>query len=456
MIRTLILLSSLSLILVAHGFLNGPSPDRPELRPAMFEMRSPVLAPSPYPTPRVDLRPYLHEQGGTVLTVSDRDDLGRAINEAERKLGAQPGKIVVRGGGSIKTQAVVSHDLTFQAGVYSCDTKLPWQGCILLKDNVKAEAVGDVTMLEPTYSEPLMPSITVFQTYAAAHKNEAASHHVTVKGFRIRGRQKLTDGGIRQSISFGNCTTCAAIGNTLDGVSSIGIQFGGSAAGGNHASNCVATGNTVIASVAAGIAVVNASDVWVYENTILRPGRAGGPGGVSGVDIETNNADDWCENIKIYNNNIDYQGSAQKYGAGSAILAQNVYSSPRSTGLLIANNHITGGPPTVDNLSLSNGIYFTGAFPGGMVANNFVRTAKQHGLLLYGSQGATFQDLELDSCGGGGNPAVRIVGSSNNRFLRLKIYTPAGVVVNTWPAILETEGSKDNVFNGNSVPAWKG
>jgi hypothetical protein len=215
----------------------------------------------------------------------------------------------------------------------------------------------------------------------------------------------------------------------------------------------VATGNTVIASVAAGIAVVNASDVWVYGNTILSPGRDGGPGGVSAVDVETNNADDWCENIKIYNNRIDYQGSALKYGAGSAILAQNVYHSPRHRGLLIANNHITGGPSTGENQSLSNGIYFTGAFPGGLVVNNTVRNAKQHGLLLYGSRGATFQDLELDSCGGGGNPAVRIVGGGNNRFIRLNVYTPPGVAVNTSPAIWETEGSKDNVFEGNSVPA---
>jgi hypothetical protein len=446
MLRNLILVCAASLLLFAVGLSEKRgAPARP----------GPAHAPkpAPYPTPRVDLRPYLHEQGGAVLTVASRDDLGLAINEADRRLGARPGKIVVRGGGPIKTQVVVSHDLTFQAGTYSCDTKTPWQGCILLKDGVKTEGVGAVTILEPTYSEPNAPAITVFQTFASAQRNENASQRVTVKGFRISGRQRFTDGGARQSISFGNCTTCAAIGNTLEGIASIGIQFGGSAAGGNHARNCVATGNTVIASVAAGIAVVNASDVWIYGNTILRPGRAGGPGGVSGVDIETNNVDDWCENIKIYNNRIDYQGSALKYGAGSAILAQNVYNSPRSGGLLIANNEITGGPPTVDNQSLSNGIYFTGAFPGGLVVSDTVRTAKQHGLLLYGSRQATFQDLELDSCGGGGNPAVMIVGGGGNRFIRLNVYTPPGVNVNTAPAIWETQGTTGNVFQGNTVPA---
>lgn len=431
------------LLVVAFALSAKPAPAPP----------APAQKSAAYPTPRVDLKPYLHEQGGAVVTVAGADDLGLAINEADARLGARPGKIVVRGGGSIKTQVVVSHDLTFQGGVYSCDTKTAWQGCVLLKDGVKAEGSGGATILEPTYFEPYAPAITVFQTYASAQKNENASRLVTVKGFRIVGRQKFNDGGVRQSISFGNCTDCAAIGNTLEGVSSIGIQFGGSAAEGNHARNCVATGNTVIASVAAGIAIVNAADVWVYGNTVLRPGRENGPGGVSGVDIETNNVDDWCENIKIYDNSFDYQGSALKYGAGSAILAQNVYGSTRSGGLLIANNRITGGPPTVENQSLSNGIYFTGAFPGGMVANNSVRTAKQHGVLLYGSRGATFQDLDLDSCGGGGNPAVRVVGGGDNRFLRLKIYTPPGVQVNTSPTIWETEGTKGNVFEGNSVPA---
>jgi hypothetical protein len=455
MVRTNKLLYALTLLFVVMGFPKTLVPAAPGSSPARFETQAELPMPSPYPTPAVDLRPYLHEQGGTVVTVGKSDDLGIAINEAENKLGANPGKIVVRGGGTIKTQVVVSHDLSFQPGVYTCDTITPWQGCILLKDNVKAEAMGDVTILEPTYNKPGAPAITVFQNYAGAKKNENASHHITVKGFRIKGRQRLTDGGMRQSISFGNCSTCAAIGNTLDGIASIGISFGGSAAEGNHAKSCVATDNTIIAAAAAGIAVVNAADVWVYDNTILRPGRAGGPGGVSGVDVETNHPDDWCENIKIYNNRMDYQGSAFGRGAGSAILVQNVYKTDRSGGLLIANNYITGGSPTVKNTSLSNGIAFTQAFKGALVVNNKIQNAKQHGLLLYGSRDATFQDLEIESCGGGGNAAVELVGGGNNRFIRLNVHTPPGVAVSTLPEIRETKGSKDNVFKDNSVPVQR-
>src|SRR4029434_6991393 len=108
------------------------------------------------------------EQGGKVITVANSNDLGAAINEAERVLGASPGKIVVRGGGPIRTQVVVSHDLSFERGVYSCETKMVWQGCILLKDNVKAEALGQVTIREPSYFGPYAPASSVFQHYAAA------------------------------------------------------------------------------------------------------------------------------------------------------------------------------------------------------------------------------------------------------------------------------------------------
>ena len=224
MLRRFHLVCFLTFLLVAIGFSEKRVPIARNSAPVTSQPQASVRKSTPYPTPRVDLRPFLHEQGGKVITVANSNDLGAAINQAERVLGARPGKIVVRGGGPIRTQAVVSHDLSFERGVYSCETKTSSQGCILLKDNVKAEALGQVTILEPTYFEPNAPAITVFQAYAAAQKNEDASRKITVKGFRIQGRQKYTDGGVRQSISFGNCDTCAALDNTLEGIASIGIQ----------------------------------------------------------------------------------------------------------------------------------------------------------------------------------------------------------------------------------------
>src|SRR5687768_16354485 len=63
----------------------------------------PNSTPKPYPTPKINLSPYLHEQGGKTITVTvGRDeDVGAKVNAAEARLQG-PGKIVVRGGGSIK------------------------------------------------------------------------------------------------------------------------------------------------------------------------------------------------------------------------------------------------------------------------------------------------------------------------------------------------------------------
>src|SRR5687768_14246733 len=58
---------------------------------------------TPYPTPTVDLTPYLHQQGGRVMVVEESEDVGAAVNSIDQMLGSEPGKIIVRGGGSIKT-----------------------------------------------------------------------------------------------------------------------------------------------------------------------------------------------------------------------------------------------------------------------------------------------------------------------------------------------------------------
>lgn len=202
---------------------------------------SPRTKPTPYPVPQIDLIPYLHEQGGRTVTVDTAglEDAGKAINEADGFDG--PGKLVISGGGKIKTQVVLSHDVTWSGGTYSLETET-LEGSILLHDDVKNECVNGATFLEPTFFNGT-PAITVFQTYASAKNNYSATANVTVKGCRIVGRQEKTDGGVRQAISFGNCKHCAAIGNDLSGIASIGINFGGGAADGNHAEDCLAYGN---------------------------------------------------------------------------------------------------------------------------------------------------------------------------------------------------------------------
>lgn len=398
--------------------------------PSITPSPSPRTKPTPYPVPQVDLVPYLHEQGGRTVTVdtSGLEDVGTAINEADSFDG--PGKLVISGGGKIRTQVVLSHDVTWSGGTYSLETET-LEGSILLHDGVKNECVNGATFLEPTFFSGT-PAITVFQTYASAKNNYAATANVTVKGCRIVGRQEKTDGGVRQAISFGNCKHCAAIENDLSGIASIGISFGGGAADGNHAEDCLAYGNKLRHFAAAAIAGVNVKGLIVDSNDIADPGRKKGePGGVSAVDIESNNTDDCVQDIRITANNIGY-GAGAFQSIGNAILGQNVYKTPCSGGLLIANNVIDGyqGKEGLENSNfwgLSGGLYFVGNWQGGLVVNNKVIRALQPGISLYGVSGLTLQDNWLISCGGGGQGSVYMEGSSNNTFLRVRAFDDPSV-----------------------------
>lgn len=400
-----------------------PTPDSTPT-PSPSPSPSPTPArPVPYPVPSVDLAPYLHEQGGktVIVDVTSADDVGDAVNRADLFDGL--GKLVIKGGGSIKTQIVLRHDSEW-SGEYFCDAET-LEGQILLRDNVKAEG-KDAVFHEPTYFAGT-PAITVFQTYASAKNNYASAENVTVKGMRIVGRQEKTDGGVRQSISFGNCKNCAAIENDLSGIASIGIQFGGGAAQGNHAENVLAYRNKLRRFAAAAIALVNYKGARISQNDIRDPGRRKGePGGISGIDIETNGPDDCAQNPIIDGNYIGY-GTAPSGSIGNGILGQNVYNTPCSGGLLIANNVIDGwegknGLEASNFWGLSGGLYFVGQWPGGLVVSNTIIRALQPGISCYACRGLTFQDVYLISSGGGGAGAVYLEGSLGNTFNRIRIF----------------------------------
>lgn len=396
--------------------------------------QTPRTKPTPYPVPAVDVAPYLHEQGGKVvdITIQSGEDVGAILNKADDFEG--PGKIILRGGGEIRTQIVTRHDVDVKGGTrgneYFCETQI-LEGCWLAKDDTKIEAFN-ATIYEPTYFRGA-PAITVFQTYASAWNNYASARNVTIKGWKIVGRQSQTDGGVRQTISFGNCIGCAAIDNELTGIASIGIQCGGGAAEGNHAENCLVYRNKLRRFAAAAIALVNVKGAIVAENDMRDPGRKGGePGGISGADIESNNVDDCVKDIKIFNNYIGY-GNAAFQSIGNGILGQNVYETPCSGGLLIANNVIDGweGRNGIENShfwGLSGGLYFVGQWPGGLAVNNVITRALQPGLSFYRVSGLTLQDNWFISVGGGGSPGMLLTGSSDNTFIRNRIFTNPDIV----------------------------
>lgn len=438
------------LLLCACGKNNHPTPaPRPTQSP--IATQPPQPKPSPYPVPLVDLAPYLHEQGGQTVEVdtSGSDDAGSVINKADGFSGS--GKLIIKGGGKIKTQVVLKHDSEW-SGEYFCETQT-LEGCVLVRDNTKHEGKG-ATVYEPTYTEQY-PAITVFQTYASAKDNYASAENVTVKGFKILGRQTRTDGGVRQAISFGNCKNCAAIENDLSGIASIGIQFGGGAAKGNHAENSLAYRNKLRHFAAAAIALVNVKGAIAAENDIADPGRrAGEPGGISAIDIESNNTDDCVKDIKIFNNRIGYgRGVGSGSGYGNGILGQNVYGTPCSGGLLIANNVIDGYEGASDTTwVLSNGLYFVGDWQGGLVVNNVIIRALQTGASFYSTKGLTLKDNQLISCGGGGNYAVMLRGSAiNNSFINNLLTDDPNIGGSVGSAIWADASSHNNVFDRSGV-----
>ena len=89
--------------------------------------------------------------------------------------------------------------------------------------------------------------------------------------------------------------------------------------------------------------------------------------------------------------------------------------STRSGGLRIVNNRIIASMPLS---GLTSGIFFTGEFPGGIAANNYIERAGQACFQLYGARKTTFQDNEMVNCGGGGNPAILMKGGGENIWRR--------------------------------------
>src|SRR6266536_3129609 len=79
-------------------------------------------------------------------------DLGAKINAADRDLGTSSGEILVKNGGTISTQVILSpgHTLRFSPGTYTLGTALLWEGAFLLKSGTRVVGSGwDTVIIEP-------------------------------------------------------------------------------------------------------------------------------------------------------------------------------------------------------------------------------------------------------------------------------------------------------------------
>jgi len=413
--------------------------------------------------------------------------------------------VKITGGGSITNQVRLRHHTVFDSSTYSCDTRgrddnianntnnSLWYGCFLVDDNVLVEGTWrppveldnffanpsavtlakvqaltphqlsgtGTTILEPRFHTKL-PSIAVFQSYqdAMSSQHEREAKNITIMGFHVVGRQPIYDGGIRQTITLGNCVNCAAIYNYLDNTRAIGIQFGGSAGSGKYADHFLAWRNVFSRVASANIAVVNGENGLIAENYSLKLGHKGFGGGISGFDLETNGPDDHARNIWVMNSLFDYEGSSQE-SAGNAINLQAPGVNGITDGIYAVNNWIIGGRNDGLHRYMSNGILMN-AVNGVTIKNNYIYKTGQAAIQWYGAPqrtgtGSLIEDNWLDATGSGGTPSILLISVSGLTVRRNRFTLDPGTVFGTDQRILDCSGSR-NVFVDNrngptSIPA---
>ena len=469
----------------------------PKPSPSLLSDRAPALPlPQPVPTPVYDPQTYMQSSPGSSITVRAKrgEDLASLINSAQNKNVAT---VNVVGGGSITNQVRLRRHTVFDSATYSCDTNgrdavnpgntnnSLWYGCFLVDDNVliegtwrppfeledffrnpsaitlakvqeltPAELAGTgTTILEPSFHTKL-PSISVFQAYqdATSQQHERESKNITIMGIHVVGRQPIYDGGMRQTMTFGNCVNCAAIYNYLDNTRSIGIQFGGYGGAGKYANHFLAWRNIFSRVAAANIAVVNGENGLIAENYSLKLGHQGFGGGISGFDLETNAADDHAKNIWVMNGLFDYEGSSQN-SAGNAINLQAPGVNATTGGIYAVNNWIIGGRNDAIHRYMANG-FLVNSVNGITIKNNYVYKTGQSAVQWYGAGrgtgiGSYIEDNWFDATGGGGNPSILLINVSGVTARRNKFTLDPKTKFSTDLRIQDCGGTR-NVFLDNN------
>ena len=330
-------------------------------------------------------------------------DLGAKINAADRSLGAAPGVIVARGGGSITTPVVVSerHTLRLMAGTYAPSTAdIP----VLLKSGASlvGEGMERSILLESTAKD----QFTVVGAHNSSRRNGDADSDIFISDIQIKGANAGFNSA-SQAVSLGNCKNCAVERVHLNGTRSIGVQLGGSGQFGNFAldSRVVECLFTNVASQ--NLALANGRNITFENNRFVNPGQPGGPGSTV-IDLEPNHVDDHLENIIIRNNFIDAR--THRIQAGNGIVVQSTSLTRLVGPILIEGNTIYGGnnvPPEITNI-LSNGIYVFGQTMRDVtIRNNKVTRTGQSGLNLEGSH-FTVLNNQFTDVGGGGLPGFHM------------------------------------------------
>jgi hypothetical protein len=367
-------------------------------------------------------------------------DIGAKINAADKALGAAKGEIVVKGGGTIATQVIVSSDhvLRLLPGTYaSKTTNIP----ILLKPRSSLVGAGwESIILESTAPG----QFTVVSAYNHSIENGTADSGLTIRDLQIKGANSGFNSA-PQAVSLGNCSGCLVDKVWINGTRSIGMQLGGSSRRGFFADNSKIT-NCLFTRVASqNLALVNGKNIVFEGNRFLTSGQVGGPGNTN-IDLEVNEGTDRLENVVIRNNLIDVRNS-EVSPTGNGIVAQSTSGTPYVGPILIEKNTIIGGETegTVTNV-LSNGIYVFGITMRDVtIRDNTIRRTGQSGIRIEGTR-IIVSNNQLFDVGGGGTPGFVVVASNSQIVGNTLTYSGKGPVDGT---LLVMPESKGNVIQNN-------
>jgi parallel beta helix pectate lyase-like protein len=367
-------------------------------------------------------------------------DIGAKINAADKALGQKPGDIVVKGGGTISTQVVISSDhvLRLMPGTYAATTpNIP----ILLKPRSSVIGSGwDSIIVESTAPG----QFTVISAYNNSILNGSADAGLVIRNVQIKGANPGFNSA-PQAISLGNCTGCLVDKVWINGTRSIGVQLGGSSSKGNFAENSKVT-NCLFTRVASqNLALVNGRNITFEGNRFIASGQRGGPGNTN-IDLEPNAATDHLENIIIRNNSIDVHDSEMPT-TGNGIVVQATTGTPYVGPILVENNKIIGGSTkgVITNV-LSNGIYvFGGTMRDVTIRNNVITRTGQSGISIEGTR-IIVTNNELIDVGGGGIPGFTINATHSQIVGNTLTYSGLGPVDGR---IVVSATSSNNTFENN-------
>lgn len=381
-------------------------------------------------------------QQGRVVNAKDfpGQDLGAKINAADKALGTARGEIIVRGGGTISTQVIISpdHVLRVLPGTYVTRTAtVP----ILMKSRTSLIGSG----WESIIVESTAPGqFTVISAYGQAISNGTPDSGLLIRDLQVKGANPGFHSA-PQAISLGNCANCTVDKVWVNGTRSIGIQLGGTSATGHFAQNSKVT-NCLFTRVASqNLALVNGKNIIFEGNRFLASGQRGGPGNTN-IDLEPNEATDHIEDVIIRNNLIDVHESEMET-TGNGIVVQSGIGTPYVGPILIEKNTIIGGSNrgTITNV-MSNGILVFGATMKNVtIRDNVITRTGQTGMTINGTRIHVINN-RLTDVGGGGTPGFT-VDANNSEFVGNTLtYTGSGPYDNR---MVITEAARSNTFQNN-------